>query len=120
MGQDLENLKGEAVKNLFKERKDFIIIGLTGRTGSGCSKIAELLSKSFQDLQPPIPIKNGNINDRQYEVVYNYAEKSWEKFKVIEMKNIIFTFLLEKSFDELVQNLHKQGVNIDCNGQPFL
>lgn len=32
---------------LYSLREDFSIIGLTGRTGSGCSKVAELLSKDF-------------------------------------------------------------------------
>lgn len=32
---------------LYKHRTDFTIIGLTGRTGSGCTRIAELLSNEF-------------------------------------------------------------------------
>ena len=33
----------QAVDKLFDERRDFIIIGLTGRTGAGCSTVAKIL-----------------------------------------------------------------------------
>ena len=36
------------LQELYKHRTDFTIIGLTGRTGSGCTKVAELLSKDFE------------------------------------------------------------------------
>ena len=34
----------EVVDQIFRLRKDFIVIGLTGRTGSGCSTVAKILS----------------------------------------------------------------------------
>ena len=91
-------LKHDAVEHLFAERKDFIIIGLTGRTGSGCSTIAGLLAKSFDDLQPPQPPKPGNIEDREYGIVYNFSQTMWEQFKLIEMRCVIFTFMLEYDY----------------------
>ena len=36
------------LKELYKHRTDFTIIGLTGRTGSGCSQISDLLSKDLK------------------------------------------------------------------------
>lgn len=35
---------------LYSLRTSFTVIGLTGRTGSGCTKIAELLSSTFNEL----------------------------------------------------------------------
>ena len=35
------------MKYVFSTRQKFIIVGLTGRTGSGCTEAAELLSKSI-------------------------------------------------------------------------
>mgnify|MGYP006122432015 CR=1 FL=1 len=42
------------LNELYKLRRSFTIIGLTGRTGSGCSKIAELLSSNFNNLNKGI------------------------------------------------------------------
>lgn len=42
----------EVVDQIFKLRKDFIIIGLTGRTGSGCSTVAKIMStKNASDIK---------------------------------------------------------------------
>ena len=37
--------KAEAIKSLYSQRDKFILIGLTGRTGSGCTTVANILSK---------------------------------------------------------------------------
>lgn len=100
--QQINELRSVAVENLFAERKDFIIIGLTGRTGSGCSTVGSFLTKTFKDLQPPRPNTMGNIDERQYEIIYNYSSHSWEPFRLIEMKHIIFTFIMENTFEELL------------------
>lgn len=98
MSIDEIQLKHDAVEHLFAERRDFIIIGLTGRTGSGCSTIAGLLTKSFDDLQPPQPSKPDDVEDREYEIAYNFSQTMWEKFKLIEMRCVIFTYILEYDY----------------------
>lgn len=95
-------LEHDAVEKIFAERKDFIIIGLTGRTGCGCSTVAKLLEKNFEELEAPIPNGN-NVDDRQYRIVYNYAKESWSPFRIIEMKHVIFTFILENRFEETLK-----------------
>lgn len=100
-----ENLN-VALERLFDERKDFIIIGLTGRTGSGCSTVANLLTQDFNDLNLPIPKieEFSSTEERKYSVLHKYAEKNWEKFIKIEMRNIITSFILEERFEKF-QNL---------------
>ncbi len=39
------------VDKIYRLRRNFVIIGLTGRTGSGCTTVAETLSKNFKDLK---------------------------------------------------------------------
>ena len=39
------------VEKIFKHREDFIIIGLTGKTGSGCSTIAKILSDGYVEYE---------------------------------------------------------------------
>ena len=42
----------EVVKQIYKLRQNFILIGLTGRTGSGCSTVAKILeTENVQDLK---------------------------------------------------------------------
>ena len=46
----MENKEAKGINALFNNRRNFIIIGLTGRTGAGCSTVAELLTKEFKEL----------------------------------------------------------------------
>lgn len=39
-----EEPKENIVDKIYKLRKNFVVIGLTGRTGSGCTTVAKLLS----------------------------------------------------------------------------
>lgn len=42
----------EVVKQIYKLRQNFILIGLTGRTGSDCSNVSKVLgTEHVQDLQ---------------------------------------------------------------------
>ena len=42
----------EVVKQIYKLRQNFILIGLTGMTGSGCSTVAKVLgTENVQDLK---------------------------------------------------------------------
>ena len=42
----------EVVKQIYKLRKNFILIGLIGRTGSGCSTVAKVLeTEHVQDFK---------------------------------------------------------------------
>ena len=38
--------KADAIKSLYSQREKFILIGLTGRTGSGCTTVSEILAKN--------------------------------------------------------------------------
>ena len=109
-------LENSAVKRIFAERKDFIIIGLTGRTGSGCTTVAKLLSKEFSALQPPKDFSGDLIESREDTIVYEYAETSWTPFRLIEMKHVIFTFILEENYDAFVSFV-RDSVNLSVDLQ---
>lgn len=47
----------DIVRNIFSLRSNFLIIGLTGRTGSGCTTVAKILSAPDFDS-----LKVGSIN----------------------------------------------------------
>lgn len=94
--QDLHDYIAE----IYKERNKFIIIGLAGYTGAGCSTVASLFASEFNELKAPNP-KNNNYcgkDDRSYAVLYDYAKDNWKKFTVISASSVIVTFILEHDF----------------------
>ncbi len=86
----------DIVEEIYKLRNSFLIIGLTGRTGAGCSTIAEYLKSDFTEftcVEPEdVPIENNER--RAYKIVYKYARDTWNPFEVIKASDIIFFFIL--------------------------
>lgn len=93
------------LSTVYRERSNFIILGLTGRTGSGCTEIASLLEKEFVDFNPPKPKYSDFTNDeeRKYRVVYEFLNESWKPYHYIRMSHVISTFLLELPFKIFVE-----------------
>lgn len=94
----------DCVATIYDERSNFIIIGLTGRTGSGCSEAASIMeSTNFEDLNLKAP-KNQDFHskdERKYKIIYDYAKKNWNSFYILRMSDIIFSFLLPYELKEL-------------------
>lgn len=109
---------GDAIEHIYNERKDFVIIGLTGRTGAGCTTVAKLLSSTLDEFCPPKP-KSGCLDsneERKYRVIYDYIIKNWDPFVLIEMKNIITSFVLEYNYDKFIEylkNKHSTILNLN-------
>lgn len=100
----------DLVKQVYELRQKFMIIGLTGRTGSGCSTVADLLKGDFQTLAPPIPMENheGTTNDeRKYRIEYNFLKSIWEdrkfEFQIIKASDIIFYYALMEGYEKFVK-----------------
>ena len=86
----------EGLNSLFKRRSKFILIGLTGRTGSGCTETAKLLSKSFTDLNlPETKLVEATAEDRKHRIVKDFAARNWMPFFSITISNVILSFLLD-------------------------
>jgi len=101
------------MKNIMMQNEDFIIIGLTGRTGSGCTDAAKIFSSTYKELELPqiTAGPNGFSNDeeRDFRILKRYAGVHWLKFDIINSKTVISSFLLDE-FDSFVRNI---GLNID-------
>ncbi len=115
-----ENNTKECIDTVFNRRQKFILIGLTGRTGSGCSTTSELLSKSFEDLNPPKPKYDdfNNNEERKYNIIYNYAKDNWNskskvdpiekaKFCSIKIANVLTFFIIKKGEENLKKYLEQ-------------
>ena len=87
---------------LYSLRTDFTIIGLTGRTGSGCSKIAELLSLDFPNLEACGLRDEPEFTDttfyRKYEICKNYLSHSnnWKPFIILKYTNVLLFYILHQ------------------------
>lgn len=106
------NNYSHSVQNAFGQRRSLIIIGLTGRTGSGCSTTADILKTEFFDdlhLKNPKTSDFKNRDERKYEIIYKYMQAGdhWQPFTVISGSNIIFSFILEKGFERFLSYISR-------------
>ncbi|WP_221076759.1 deoxycytidylate deaminase [Agarivorans aestuarii] len=104
------------LNTIYKERRKFIVIGLTGRTGSGCTTLSTLLNKSlFSEFNPPKPKLSDFKSDeeRKYRITHDYLKQQWCKFHHIKMSDVVSTFLLDltfEKFDDLYKSILQNEV----------
>lgn len=92
------------IRKLYELRKNFIVIGLTGRTGSGCSTVADVLSsQSLRELPSNYPEYVGmpDVERRKNRIVYEFMDESdnWWPFTVIKASDVIFYFAFLQDFE---------------------
>lgn len=99
----------EVVDQIFKLRKDFIVIGLTGRTGSGCTTVAKIMStEKASDIKSEYREFNNekiNNNTRKERIVAKFISSNWRPFFTIKASDIIFYYALLEDFDTFVDSL---------------
>lgn len=99
-------MENSIVDSIYNLRQSFLLIGLTGRTGSGCSTIARLLNGNFADLYAPSPCDYDapHPNEkRKYTVVYNFLKTNWQRFEVISASDMLFFFILLEGYDNFIK-----------------
>jgi deoxycytidylate deaminase len=103
-----------AIDGIYDQRANFIIIGLTGRVGSGCSTIANYMSLKKEDLNIIEATLGDNPTDnvRKRHVIYNFFKEHWEPFTVIRVKDIISSFVLESDIEDINNYLKKFKIDI--------
>lgn len=97
-----------AIENIYAEREKFIIIGLTGRTGSGCTTVSNILGTNEFDklyLHEPKSTDFETNEQRKYQIIYNYTKEHWSPFFRISMTDVIFSFVIQNSLDDLFTEL---------------
>ena len=87
------------IHDILTQREEFVVIGLTGRMGSGCSKVANVLATPFEKMRFPHPVPQFGMNslseeERVVRIVAEYADEHWLKFDIIQVSAIIATFIL--------------------------
>lgn len=111
----MEN-KTEYITNIMRHHEEFIVIGLTGRVGSGCTAAADIFGTHFEGLKLPqiAPgINSLTTDEREKRILYNYAESHWIAFDVIKVRTIITSFLFDV-FPDFIE-LTSQRLNKDSD-----
>ncbi|MGV6488242.1 hypothetical protein [Stenotrophomonas bentonitica] len=80
------------IGRVYLERTDFMVLALTGRTGSGCSTVADLLCRTFDEV-PSYLDGLEPIEKRKGEIASSFLEKSWLEFRRITISSVILSFL---------------------------
>ena len=108
------------VNKMYEQRHKFIIVALTGITGSGCSDFADLMHSKFirendndepgwgesekglirmPDELPAVEEKRTFVFKREYETCYNYCH-NYRNFEIIKYKNVLLFYM----FREVAKN----------------
>ncbi|AKG72666.1 deoxycytidylate deaminase [Serratia fonticola] len=103
------------VSELFLENEQFILIGLTGRTGSGCTTAAKIL----EEKKPNFPTSDNlsgfyrNLDINRYEIVKKFTDNHWENFYSIKVSDLISVYMLRMSdadISEFIVNASEKEV----------
>lgn len=106
-----------SLDHVYDLRKRFTVIGLTGKTGSGCSDVSSLLTKGFdkdtftdpKDFFRESRGKSIHNAYRSHRISYNYAKENFVPYSEIKYKDVISLFLLQEPLEHLIKYL-----KIDC------
>ena len=98
--------------HIYSGRNRIIILGLTGRTGSGCTTVASILSrKTFSELDI-IPANSHDYKDkeeRKKAIILEYMqhEDRWKQFNIIDISSLIICAALDSTLYKLISYINK-------------
>lgn len=95
----------DAIKRTYSHVGNFILLGLTGRTGSGCSTAAKILGQETASPVGESAIYT-SINDRRkLAIIERYTQSNWESFYSIRVTTVITYFILDLEFGQFAEFL---------------
>ena len=80
-----------ALDKLHSKNEDFIMIGLTGRTGSGCTTAANILSSEKSSIEHSLfngDVAENNIQ-RKEKILGKYFDKNWQPFTHLRVSSVL-------------------------------
>lgn len=86
-----------AISAIYSEDDDFVILGLTGRTGSGCSTVASILTSQKSEINHSLFFgDNPSSNEeRKQKIIKLHFDKTWEPFSLIQARSVLTLLLAE-------------------------
>ena len=111
-GKKSVSLTSEAVDHTYCERNKVIIVGLTGRTGSGCTTLSQILSNpDFKSLcyHTCNSYNYNNIEERKRYMVHKYMSQKdkWLPFTVIDVSSLILNLVFLEDKEKFKEYLNK-------------
>ncbi|MBO9497163.1 deoxycytidylate deaminase [Thalassotalea sp. G20_0] len=106
------------ISNLFMERGKFVLIGLTGRTGSGCTTAANILESQNPNFPKVTEINyNGHefyngLNVNRYEILSSFSEEKFSPFYSIKVSDLISAYILLLGINEAVNFIEEASTTI--------
>ncbi|WP_208645314.1 hypothetical protein [Paraburkholderia aromaticivorans] len=116
------NYLKSAVAQIYGDDDDFIVIGLTGRTGSGCSTVAKILQSKQEHIRHSLFSGNdARTNEQRKErILLRHFGVTWTPFVLLQVRAIITTFLLDQGgrfaaekFSDLFESDAKRTAFVD-------
>lgn len=110
MNEIFEN-QPSVISKLFNERSNFILLGLTGRTGSGCTSASLILeektplSLTNEDLKYKEDYYYKGFDSIRQKITSDYISKNYTPFITIKVSDLISAYILQLSKNEMVQYL---------------
>src|SRR5690606_30630933 len=101
-----------AISSIYSEKDDFIIIGLTGRTGSGCTTAAKKLSSDIYKIRHSLFDEDNTTKNKQkkQKIKIKIARKIWKRFNHIQSITIKILILLISERKEIEELLKSQTI----------
>ena len=99
------NYLKSAIGRIYGDEDDFIVLGLTGRTGSGCSTSAGILSSTIDEIRQSLfSGENPDDNEQRKErIILRHFKATWTPFLLIQVRAVITTFLLDKEVEAAIE-----------------
>ena len=121
------------MKKLYQQRHDFAVIGLTGRSGAGCSEVAGKLNDKeyIAGLEKCNDFKSriDDLSDFDKEKIniclkYLSHDKNWQPFIVIKYTNVISYLMFLEAInkyqnEEVGLRSHLLKLICSCDGKEF-
>ena len=110
----MSNKNNSMISSLFHERSKFIVLGLTGRTGSGCTTAANILENEKADFPKVEDVKYGknpffsNLDSKRYKVASNYITENYDSFISIKVSDLISAYILTLTVIQVVEFIKEQ------------
>ena len=91
---------------MYSQRENFVIVALTGITGSGCSKFAETMAMTREEwlkeefVRPfekisflPAKTRQDEVFRREYQRCFEFS-KNYKPFQIIKYRNVLILYVL--------------------------
>lgn len=102
--------KSIPLHQIYSQREDFVIVALTGITGSGCSNFADMMAMDFEHWHKHNLIrlydevskissegKQVEVFKREYQRCY-LVSRQYEPFTIIKYKDVLILYMLKELF----------------------